>query len=146
MPNFIFDTSFLKRNQTIEPVNKEHFSALYQGQTPIYFNATDDPNTHAQLLAFKTGPSYDSFKNQYEQILASIRRWCVANHVPLIRVRSDDPQGISAIRLFYYRLFDPDDFFSIRAAILFSEGKKSLEELYLLLHDERIPFDSKKMF
>ncbi|MDR3503340.1 MAG: hypothetical protein P4L79_12255 [Legionella sp.] len=144
MPNFIFDASFLKRNQTIEPVNKEQYSALYQGQTPLYFNATDDPNTNAQLLAFKADPSFDSFKNQYEQILASIRRWCLANNVPLIRVRSDEPQGISAIRLLYYRLFDPADFFSIRAAILFDEGKKSLEELYLLLHDERIPFDSKK--
>jgi hypothetical protein len=144
MPNFIFDTSFLKINQTIEPIQEEQFSALYQGQTPIYFNATDDPNTNAQLVAFKAGASFETFKNQYEQILASIRRWCIANNVPLIRVRSDEPHGISAIRLFYYRLFDPNDFFSIRAAILFSEGKKSLEELYILLHDERIPFDSKK--
>ena len=144
MPNFSFDTRFLKRNHSIEPVNTQQISALYNGEPPIYFEATGDPDTNAQLQAFKASPSYPSFQHQYERLLVDIKKWCVANNVPVTRVRTDDPQGISAIRLFYYRLFTAEDFFSIRAALLFDEGKKSLEELYILLLDERISLDNKK--
>ncbi|MFJ1268235.1 hypothetical protein ACD661_06675 [Legionella lytica] len=144
MPNPTFDTRFLQNNYTIAPVNQQQLLAIYNGQAPVYFEASDAPDTHAQLTAFRANISFQLFQSQYEYLLAHIKKWCRDNNVPLIRLRSDEPQGISALRLFYTRLFGPEDFFSIRAALLFGEGKKSLEELCILLQDERIPLDSKK--
>lgn len=146
MPNSTFDARFLQSSHTIAPVNQQQLSALYDEAAPIYFEATDAPDTNAQLRAFKASPSYEPFQQQYQYLLTCISEWCVANNVPLKEVWSDDnePQRLSAFQLFDTRMFGPVDFFSIRATILFSEGKQSLEELYILLNDERIPFDSKK--
>lgn len=146
MPNSTFDARFLQSSHTIAAVNQQQLSAFYNEAAPIYFEATDDPDTNAQLQAFKASPSYEPFQQQYQYLLTCISEWCVANNVPLKEVWSDDnePKRLSAFQLLDTRMFGPVDFFSTRATILFSEGKQSLEELYILLNDERIPFDSKK--
>lgn len=122
------------------------FSSIYAGKTPIYFIADEcSPDTSQQLAIFQSSNAFPEFEKQYKQLLGKLNKWC-ANHKMLVQF--DTPvfkSGVQvttkekpAFTIYQERLFGTLDYYSIRKAILFSEGKRSLEELLLLLSDESI--------
>lgn len=137
------------------PSNESAFTSLESAYSLdevslIYFTENDsEKNTASQLADFKNGREFAQFKKQYESLLSSLDQWCVTHEVQKTLFDNLDiegllylPKQIPAFELLKQRLFN--GYYSIREAILYREGKQSLEELSRLLHDKNIREELKK--
>ncbi len=161
MPHLAFNPDFLRVFVPPE-VTRAEIMSIYGGQEdPIYF-VPGDGDTADQLRAFKLHPEFENFKRQYEKLLHGLNDWCLQQgiqqlyfpDIPLdaevvadegataVEVAEEEP--IPAFDLFKLHLFGEYDFYSLRAVILFKEGKQALEELLLLLWNDDVPLDKKR--
>lgn len=140
MPHSNFNEYLLRSHPELK-INSLNLSSIYEDE-PLYFNANEsESDTNEQLNIFNASPIYAQFKQQYATLVQKLNYWC-EHHQILIKTQEDlspeDDLLKPAFSLFLERLFDERNYYSIRKAILFNDGKRSLEELLLLLNDESI--------
>ncbi len=140
MPHSNFNEHLLRSYSELKN-NNLNLSSIYEDE-PLYFTANEsESDTNEQLISFETSPRYGQFKQQYATLVQKLNHWC-ERHEILVKTQEDLPpeDGLPkpAFSVFLERLFDERNYYSIRKAILFNDGKRSLEKLLLLLNDESI--------
>lgn len=140
MPNPHFNELFLKavpesRNMDLD------LTFLYKNIVPIYFDpVSDNQETVHQLEKFKKNNLFPEFRHQYEVLLEALNKWC-QDHSILVKLTDEYKPTLSskpAFTLYLERMFGDYDFYSLRKALLFNEGKKLLEEILFLLADDSV--------
>lgn len=151
MPQYdLFNTTFYSSlNTTCRDYTPEDVAdSIPYPSAPIYFTLSEADSTSEQLAEFIQSPLFETFFQQYSTLLLRLNTWCNTHNITVNfnEVNEDNSvETFPAFLYFYHRLFNLDfDYYSTRKAILFGEGKKSLEQLWLLLQDPALSLDTKK--
>ena len=139
MPHIQFNDRFLSPISE-STKGKLDFSSIYRGKTPLYFeSALTETNPEKQLETYESSLLYPRFKQQYLDLITKLQYWCVTNSA-VVRLHSDTStaERIPAFSLYSTRLFNKANYYGMYKPILYHEGKRSLEELLLLLRHPQI--------
>jgi hypothetical protein len=144
MPHKCFNHYFLQLTTESAESSINHASIYGSEQEPpIYFIADDSAtDTATQLYNFKQSNEFTLLRQQYKFLLSTLDEWCMHNGIQKILNDELEDKSYPAFRLFEHRLFS--GYYSIREIIFYNEGKKSLEDLVILINDEAIEPHIKK--
>ncbi|CEG56003.1 hypothetical protein [Legionella fallonii] len=137
MNSNLFNKHFFDLSLHQDPNN---FPTIYN-EAPVYFVAVSEQDTNTQLVEFRQSSAFPLFKTQFELLLTKIDEWCFNHNIQEIFPQRNN---LSAISIFKENLFAENRHFDIGEAVLFNQGKKALEELFLLIENNQISVDGKK--
>ncbi len=139
--NVYFTKAFFDKPLTVDTLEPStELLTLYNNQ-PLYFQA----RTEESLREFRNTTDFQALANQYRLLISALEEWCTVNNASYFITASNSNEKKPAFQYLLSKIFRlPDDSLDLWQIIFFYEGKRSLENVLLLLQKEHLPVDYKK--